>query len=140
LTNPASSVITADGVKFIPKYIDLKNTPYLEATVELTDSNNDTLVEEINPVSVMLETIIPTATSIKLNKQGKPVLFVAEFSASSVKGMCWSILSHMGLTMPKTWQPLPLELTIRGALYNGTLWEGTGLVKIVNWDIVNPLP
>jgi hypothetical protein len=141
LINPASSIITVDDVKVTPKYLNMLNTPSLDVRITLTDSDGSTLVEEIDPDTVTLEnTISPAQTEIGYNTQGKPVAFHAKFSSSAMTGLLWTLLSHLEITMPKTWISLPLSLTISGALYNGTLWEGEALVKIVGWDIVNPLP
>jgi hypothetical protein len=134
-SNPAGLIIEADQVKFTPKYLDMANTPYLNVAVKLTDADNITLVEEIDPTSVTLEGMIaPIATTVEYSKKGKPIAFHAEFAGSAVNGMLWYILGHTGISMPVPEAPIQLRLEISGKLIDGlTLWKGSAIAHVVNW-------
>jgi hypothetical protein len=132
--------LIADQVKFIPKHIDMQNTGNLQVEIKLFDAENNTVVEDIDDTTVRLESIGPINTWVEYNKQGKPEMFVAEFAGSAVKGLIWSIISHMGLTRPNPWVPMPLRLGIAGELNDDTPWEGSAIAVIENWAIVDPPP
>jgi len=141
LTNPAGSVLTASQLKFIPKHYDLMNGADLEAQIQLTDENNVTLVDEIDPTSVRLEgSVPPTTTWIEYNQAGKPSRFHAVFAASAVTGVIWHIIQHMDIARPKPWVPIPLRLYVYGKLINGTLWEGSAILSLYNWAGGPPPP
>ncbi len=136
--------LIADQVKFTPKHIDMQNTPYLDVGVKLTvgvEPDTESVVEEVDPSTVQLEGMIaPTSSWIEYDDKGKPKRFHAEFAGAAVKGVIWHIIGHMGLTMPKPWNPLPIPLTITGQLYDGTQWEGTANIVVLNWAGGDPPP
>jgi hypothetical protein len=71
----------------------------------------------------------------------KPISFHAELGSSAVNSMLWYLISHLDITRPRPWVPIPLPLTIGGKLNDGpTLWEGTATAPIINWSIVFPPP
>jgi len=133
--------LTPSKVSFIPKHLDIQNTPDLQVHIKLFDAENNTLVEDIDGTTVRLEGMIaPIYTWVEYNKKGKPEMFVAEFAGSAVKGVLWYMISHMGLTRPNPHVPMPLRLGIAGELYDDTLWEGSAIAVVENWAIVDPPP
>jgi hypothetical protein len=133
--------LVATQMKFTPKRIDMLNTADLEVTVQLLDADNKTVVDEIDPSTVRLEGMIaPISTWIILNKAGKPSRFVAAFGGSAVKGVIWYLVAHMSLEMPNPWNPLPIRLQMTGQLYDDTPWEGSAIILVENWSIIDPPP
>jgi hypothetical protein len=55
MSSTGQEPLIADQVKFIPKNIDMENTGVLKAEIKLTDAENNTVVEDIVPSSVLLD-------------------------------------------------------------------------------------
>ena len=144
LSSTGQEPIIAEQTKFTPKHIDMQNTGILDVGVKLTvgeEPDTVSVVEEVDPSTVLLEgAVAPINTWIEYDKVGKPKRFHAEFDGNAVKGLIWHLIGHMGLTMPKPWNPIPIQLTVTGQLYDGTPWEGTGTVLIENWASGGPPP
>jgi hypothetical protein len=134
MSSTGQEPLIADQLKFIPKDIDMENTAALNAEIKLTDAENNTVVEDIDASTVLLEgSVAPTSTWIEYRVNGKPKLFAAMFDGNAVKGLLWYMIGHMGISMPKPWNPLIIHLTITGQLDDGTPWEGTATVLVSNW-------
>jgi len=143
MSSTGQEPLIADQVKFTPKHIDMLNTDNLQVEVKLTDAENNTVVEEIDPSTVQLEGMIaPVNTWIELDKKDRPVMFVAVFGGEDVKGVIWHIIGHMGLVRPNPWVPMPIRLTITGQLDDTppTPWEGSAIAVVVNWASGDPPP
>lgn len=141
LSSTGQEPLIADQVKLIPKHIDMQNTGNLQVQIKLTDAENNSIVEEIDPSTVELEGMIaPINTWVEYLPNNKPKLFAAEFGGSAVKGLIWYLITHMGLTMPNPWNPLPIRLGIAGQLYNDTPWKGSAIVSVLNWAGGDPPP
>jgi hypothetical protein len=141
MSSTGQEPLIADQVKFIPKHIDMENTGDLQVEIKLTDAENNSVVEDIVPSTVLLEGMVsPTNTWIEYLPNNKPKLFAAEFDGSAVKGLIWHIITHLDLTKPNPWNPLSIRLGIAGQLDDGTPWEGSAIAVVVNWASEGPPP
>jgi hypothetical protein len=145
ISSSGQDPLVPDQVKLVPKHIDMENTGIFQVQIKLSDAAGNVVVEEIDPSTVLLDGMVaPANTWVEYLPNGKPKNFIAEFDGGAVKGLIWYLIGHMGLTMPNPWNPLPIRLAITGQLYDGTSWEGSGIVLIENWaggsPPVNPPP
>jgi len=125
LTASADTLI-AEQVKITPKPFDLENGDDVLVQVKLARDDSP-IVDQIDPSTVLLEGYI---TPMSTWTTGTPPNFMAEFDGATVTACVISKIIHMGITRPRPWVPVKIDLEIRGYLYDGTPWEGTGEIKV----------
>jgi len=131
LASPGASTntLTADVPLIEPKPLDLDNPDTVKVHVKLVDASGNTIVDQINASTVLLEGSL-TPDNTYMSKLSE---FIAEFDGGSVRDLIWTKISHLGITAPKPWVPVKIPLTITGQLkneYGGTAWAGTGDAKV----------
>jgi len=130
LASPSASATLQASVPIIePKTLDLDNPDTVIVHVKLNDTSGNSIVNQINASTVLLENAIPP-TNTYISKQSE---FIAEFDGYTVAAHISARISHMGITAPKPWVPINIPLKITGLLkneYGSTPWEGTGKIKV----------
>jgi len=118
--------LIAEQVKITPKPFDLENGDDVIVQVKLK-IDDVPVVDQINPSTVLLEGYI---TPMITWTTAAPPNFMAQFDGSTVTACVISKIIHMGITRPRPWVPVKIDLEITGSLYDGTPWEGTGEIKV----------
>lgn len=128
LSPSASATLEVRQVKFEPRTFDLENPDTVIVRIKIFDSvTNKSLVDQINPATVLLENYIPPTNTYTTKT---PPEFIAKFDGYTVAFMIYAKIAHMGLATPHPWVPLVVTLTIAGQLNDGTPWQGTGTIKV----------
>jgi hypothetical protein len=130
-------------VKYIPKFLDTDNMATVRAEIMVYEGPEEELIrleEEINSTTVALEGWLAPIDQWVEYKNDKPKEYIAVFVGSQVKSLVISKASHMGIIMPKPWNPVTLELTISGKLNDGRSWQASSTVKVSYGDVTGPNP
>ncbi|UCG45486.1 MAG: hypothetical protein JSV58_01515 [Candidatus Bathyarchaeota archaeon] len=125
-TNP---LIIAEQVKIAPALFQLDDPESLVTVHVKFPEPYERNITDVDPSTVWLEGVIPPLNNWITQA---PPEFVAQFDGNLVASIIWAKIYHMGATtQKKAGTPVKIELEISGNLFNGTGWQGIGLIKIL---------